>query len=141
MGVNYKIKTLEELEELSLQIMEQLKERRTVTFKGDLGAGKTSLIKFLSKNLGTKDLVSSPTFSIVNEYRGEEDTIYHFDLYRIEEIHELEEIGFFEYLESNAYIFIEWPEIAEDYIDGPYLEINISLLENNTRNILLLEVD
>ncbi|MCL4106481.1 UNVERIFIED_CONTAM: hypothetical protein GTU68_030439 [Idotea baltica] len=86
-------------------------------------------------HLGCADHVSSPTFSIVNEYSG---PIYHFDLYRIKDADELEDIGFMQYLDSENYCFIEWPEIAEPYLDMPYVEINISILENNTRNVLIL---
>jgi tRNA threonylcarbamoyladenosine biosynthesis protein TsaE len=135
MAHKFTIKSLEELDKLSREIIEISLDTRVFIFKGDLGAGKTTLIQKMVKNLGCDEKVSSPTFSIINVYSG---PIYHFDLYRINDVEELEEIGFFEYLDSGHYCFIEWPELIEDYLDFPYLEINISINENNTRNVLIL---
>jgi tRNA threonylcarbamoyladenosine biosynthesis protein TsaE len=139
MKENYTVKTLEELSSLSKKILEDYPDKRIFIFHGDLGSGKTSLIKELIKNLHIQDEVSSPTFSIVNEYIKDDSPIYHFDLYRINDFEELEEIGFFEYLDSGNYIFIEWPELIEDYIDLPYIEINMDILEDNNRNVIILE--
>lgn len=84
---------------------------KTVLVSGAMGAGKTTLIAAIAANMGCLDTVSSPTFSVVNEYltnRG--DTIYHFDLYRINSVGELQELGFESYLDRGSYLFIEWPE-------------------------------
>lgn len=131
----YTIETLVELGALSKEILEISAHKKVLIFKGDLGAGKTTLIQELVRGLGCHDKVNSPTFSIVNVYSG---PIYHFDLYRIKSIEELEEVGFFEYLDSGYHCLIEWPELIEDYLDLPYLEINMSINENNTRNVLIL---
>lgn len=131
----YTIETLAELGALSKEILEISAHKKVLIFKGDLGAGKTTLIQELVRGLGCHDKVNSPTFSIVNVYSG---PIYHFDLYRIKSIEELEEVGFFEYLDSGYHCLIEWPELIEDYLDLPYLEINMSINENNTRNVLIL---
>lgn len=139
MKENYTVKTLEELSSLSKKILEDYPDKRIFIFHGDLGSGKTSLIKELIKSLQIQDEVSSPTFSIVNEYTKEDSPVYHFDLYRINDVEELEEIGFFEYLDSGNYIFIEWPELIEAYIDLPYIEINMEILEDNNRNVIILE--
>ncbi len=133
----FTLKTLDEIDKLSEEILAISGDKRVLIFKGDLGAGKTTLIQNLIGHLGCKDKVTSPTFSIVNVYEG---SINHFDLYRINSIEELEEIGFFEYLDSGQFCFIEWPELIEDYIDVPYLEINMSINENNTRNVLILSL-
>ncbi len=138
MEQEYIVETLDNLEVLSQKIIKIIEQKHIVIFKGDLGSGKTTLIKMIVKQLRSKDHVSSPSFSIINEYRTDQKSIFHFDLYRIKEIEELEEIGFFDYLDSGNYCFIEWPEIIEDYLDMPYIEIKISIMENNYRNILIL---
>jgi tRNA threonylcarbamoyladenosine biosynthesis protein TsaE len=105
-------------------------------FKGEMGSGKTTFIKAICSELGVSQEVTSPTFAIVNEYetpRGQQ--IYHFDLYRIDKIEELLDIGFEEYLNSDARIFIEWPELAENIIQAPTLLVNIKVSESEKREI------
>jgi tRNA threonylcarbamoyladenosine biosynthesis protein TsaE len=88
---------------------------KTILFYGDMGVGKTTLIKAIVKALGGKDKVTSPTFSLINEYEVLNDTVYHFDLYRIEDEVEVFDIGIEDYLYSGHWVFIEWPEkIAEN---------------------------
>ena len=101
-----------------------------------MGTGKTTLIKQLVKALGCEDEVSSPTFSIVNEYEGLTSTIYHFDLYRIEEETELYDFGIETYLDSDAYIFVEWPKLLEPLLDN-YTEVSIYTNENQDRVLQL----
>ncbi len=104
---------------------------------GMMGAGKTTLIKMICAKLGVQENTSSPTFAIVNEYSGEEK-IYHFDLFRINSYVELNEIGFTEYLESENYIFIEWPEVAEPLLDlYDFKKIKISIGNYNERMVNL----
>jgi tRNA threonylcarbamoyladenosine biosynthesis protein TsaE len=96
-----------------------------------MGAGKTTLIKELLSLMNVVDNVSSPTFSIINEYSTDKDeTIYHMDLYRIEHISELDNIGFFEYLESGITCLIEWGEIIEELIDFEYDKFTITKEDN-----------
>lgn len=86
--------------------------QRVFAFEGDLGAGKTTLIKALSAELGVAGGTASPSFAIVNEYLSAQGPLYHFDLYRLEHAEELEAIGFIEYVDSGRYCFIEWPGLA-----------------------------
>lgn len=101
---------------------------KTILFYGKMGVGKTTLIKALVKALGGNDKVTSPTFSIVNEYKVVDDIVYHFDFYRIEDEEEVFDIGIEDYLYSNHWVFIEWPEkIAENLpneADISYIKMN-----------------
>ncbi len=101
---------------------------------GDLGSGKTTLTKVLCDKLGVKELISSPTFSLVNEYQSPVvGTIYHMDLYRLEKTEDLAQIGFEEYLDSGFLCLIEWPGIAEAYMIMPHIRVNIDVTTNNNR--------
>lgn len=102
---------------------------KVFAFNGEMGSGKTTFIKELSKILGSKDDLSSPTYSIVNEYNSLEGKIYHFDLYRLKNTEELLDLGFEEYLDSGNYCFIEWPLIGEILLIKPYMIIIIN--DNN----------
>jgi len=106
---------------------------KVMLFDAEMGTGKTTLIKALVKALGCSDAVSSPTFSLVNEYLGEHSKLYHFDLYRIEETNELYDFGIETYFEENAYVFVEWPQLLEPILDVDYQVIKISLDENLNR--------
>lgn len=103
-----------------------------------MGVGKTTLIKEICKQLGVRDNISSPTYSLVNEYKGgEENTIYHFDFYRIQEEEEAYDIGFEEYLDTNAWIFIEWPEKISNLLPENSVKIKIKLLDDGKRVLSL----
>lgn len=105
-------------------------------FRGQMGAGKTTLIKEMGKQLGVLQSVQSPTFSLVNEYQNEAgDIIYHFDLYRLKNVREALDIGIEEYLDSGHLCLIEWPEQAEDLWDFPHIEINISTQDEMHRHL------
>ena len=134
----YQIKfTLDEIEDVAKSIINEINDVNLVLFKGELGSGKTTLIKSILKNLGVKENITSPTFSIVNQYLISNGLINHFDLYRIKSLTELDVIGFEEYLESEAVCFIEWPEIAMSKIVGNYMEIYIKFINKKTREITL----
>ena len=96
-----------------------------------MGAGKTTFIKEFCKHIGSKDNFSSPTYSIINEYNSPQGKIFHFDLFRLKSQAEVFDLGIEEYLESNNYCFIEWPELILDIIPKPYLSININVAGNN----------
>lgn len=101
-------------------------QRRIFLFSGEMGSGKTTLIKELCKHLGAEEGLSSPTFSIVNEYlTATGKKVYHFDLYRLKNTQEAADIGMEDYLDSGNYCFIEWPEIAEQLYPAETLKIRI----------------
>lgn len=125
--------TLNKIENVAKQILKHA-IHKTFLFKAEMGTGKTTLIKALVKNLACTDAVSSPTFSLVNKYQSKTDTIYHFDLYRVEDESELYDFGIEDYLNTNAYVFIEWPELARDLIEN-YNYITINLKNDNSRTL------
>ncbi len=116
MNWSREINGIAEVESTAKAILEVCKNERVFVFFGELGAGKTTLIKAICAQLGVEDEVSSPTYALVNEYRGPHK-VFHFDLYRLEEAEELFDIGFEDYLEQGAYVFIEWPQLAMDLLD------------------------
>ena len=130
--------TLSQLDEVAKQIIAESKSK-VLLFYGEMGNGKTTLIKALCKALGVSDPVTSPTFSIVNEYLGTQNTLlYHFDCYRIEEEEEILDIGFDQYLENGDWVFIEWPQKIKNLLPTNSQEIKISNLNINSRSIEML---
>ena len=126
---------LDQLNSVSEQIIAHASPHKKFAFYGEMGVGKTTLIKALSLHLGVTDVVSSPTFSIVNEYLiNESDKIYHFDFFRIEDEQEAYDMGYEEYFFSNAYCFIEWPEKITNLIEEDMVRIKMST-EGTTRRI------
>lgn len=126
--------SIDELPSLAHELLKAFPERSVFLFNGQMGAGKTTLIKEICNELGVMDSMSSPTYSIVNEYTGAIDIIYHFDLYRLKNTEECLDIGFEEYVNSGNYCFIEWPEVAMPLIPERYVEVNIRT-EGETRYI------
>ena len=125
---------LNQLKKTSLELKKNI-NHNVVLICGEMGAGKTTLIKELLSLMSVVDNVSSPTFSIINEYStNKNEIIYHMDLYRIEDISELDNIGFFEYLESGKTCLIEWGEMIEEMIDSQYNKFTIAI-EDNSRII------
>lgn len=116
-----------------------LKRHPILLLKGELGAGKTAFVKSLLEHLGTTDTVSSPSFSIVNQYALDNgDSIYHMDLYRLESAEEAFNTGLEEYLYSGDCCLIEWPQIILDYIEEPYHLMDIEILEDGSRKFTLI---
>lgn len=127
---------LNEIESIAQQIIEQSKHK-IILFDGQMGAGKTTFIKALSKNLGVVDVANSPTFSIVNQYETTSgETVYHFDLYRLEEEEEAYDMGVDEYFNSGNWCFIEWPEKTPNLIPDEHHTIQFELVDENTRKII-----
>ena len=125
---------LNEINDASDFILNNVKSK-IVLFDGDLGSGKTTLIKNISIKIGSKDNVSSPTFPIVNVYESNNEKIYHADLYRIDNILDLNEIGFFDFINDNKWIFIEWPKKINKYFEHPYSYIKIKIDNGQKRTL------
>ena len=131
--MNLPVKSIEELKGAAKQLIEFGDKEKIFLFYGDMGAGKTTLIKSLCECLGVRESVTSPTFSIVNEYEGEETRIFHFDFYRLKNQSEALDMGYEEYFYSGNYCFIEWPEKIADLLPPHYIRINIQVLDSNER--------
>ena len=133
MEINYKI---DDIEKVAQQLLDSFKSK-IVLFNGSMGVGKTTLIKAITKLLGSTDDVSSPTFSIVNEYELSDGLIYHFDLYRIKDLEEAYNFGIEDYLFSNNWVIIEWPDIIKNILPEPYDRIDLELNSDNSRTLKL----
>lgn len=110
-------------------------KHKTWLFNAPMGAGKTTLIKALANHLGVTDMANSPTFSIVNEYVGNENTVYHFDLYRLKNDQEAYDMGLDEYFYQNAWCFVEWPEMATSVLPTETHVITITIIDEHTRTL------
>ena len=133
-----KFKNISESDYIKLFDLIQKKDKslKIFLFTGQVGSGKTTMIKSFTKKLSVNNNTSSPTFNIINEYKdNNKKTIYHLDLYRLKSINDLVEIGFEEYINSGNYCFIEWPEIADSFFVDKYISINISINSKNSRDI------
>ncbi len=127
----------EELPTVARTLLEEAGAIRVFTFDGNLGAGKTTLIRYLCRELGYMGEVTSPTFSIINEYQSYFGDLCHMDLYRLRSPQEAEETGLWEYIHSGRYCFIEWPDIILPYIDTSYLSVKIESGEGENRKIIV----
>ncbi len=128
--------TLEDIDEYALEIIHRLPSKGEVYLLGEIGAGKTTLIKAVLRILGVQDVISSPTFSLVNTYELPNRTpIYHADLYRVEDEEELYDIGFEEYLESSSLIFIEWSERMTSLFNPKAMKIEIEIISQDRRKL------
>ena len=127
---------LDEIETTAEAILRNV-HSKIVLFKGPMGTGKTTLIKSMVKKLGSTDVVSSPTFAIMNEYSTAETVIYHYDFYRIDSPAEALDFGFDEYLEQKAWSLIEWPDIIVGLLPQEYVVIEISKISDSKRELKL----
>lgn len=131
--------TLDTIHVVSDHIKDLINNYTIFLFEGDMGSGKTTLIKQIVKDIGISENVKSPTFSLVNEYIENDLIIFHFDLYRINKENELDSIGFYEYIDSGKLCFIEWPNIAIQNIYKDYVLIKISITSDSEREIEILK--
>ena len=126
-----------DLERAAKEFLERKGDGTVIAFYGSMGAGKTTFITALCNCLGVDDIVTSPTFTIVNEYRDRKgEPVYHFDFYRINRIEEAIDIGLFEYFDSGRLCLMEWPEMIEDLLPEDTLKVKIEVLDENTRRLL-----
>ena len=129
---------LNDLDSVSQKII-QSANVNVFLFFGEMGVGKTTLIKALVNQLGSQDNVSSPTYSLVNEYLAQDKPIYHFDFYRINSIDEVYDMGFEDYLAQDAIIIIEWPEMIESLWPEHFVRVDLKLAENDRRIVEVSE--
>ena len=127
----------ENINEVASRILKFLEKEQMICFYGSMGAGKTTLIKAIVRQLGAEQSGNSPTFGIVNEYSSRDGNLlgYHFDFYRIEDENEALDIGLEEYFSQDAWIFIEWPEKIESLIPDDAVRVNIDVVDDLTRKL------
>lgn len=131
-----KIQSLEEIHEAARTFIREMGDNTVFAFYGKMGAGKTTFIKAVCECLGVEDVINSPTFAIVNEYRSETgEMIYHFDFYRIKKLEEVYDMGYEDYFYSGALCFIEWPELIEEVLPGNAVKVEIEEAEDGSRVI------
>ena len=116
-------------------------DQKIILFYGKMGVGKTTVINALVKAMGGTDIATSPTFSIVNEYKVENDIVYHFDFYRIKDVYEALDIGIEDYFDSGHWVFIEWPEKIEELLPKNAEKLSLSLENNEIRLLKLNSID
>lgn len=122
----------------AIDILQVYPEKKVYALRGQMGAGKTTFTKQLCEEMGTEDVVNSPTFAIVNVYEDREgEEIYHFDCYRLKSIQEALDFGAEEYLYSGQYCFIEWPEMIEDILPEDTVDVKIRVQEDGSRVLSL----
>ena len=125
----------DELSNVAKQILAVVGDSKIVLFKGEMGAGKTTLIRAICQQLKVTDNVSSPTFSIVNEYHASDEVIYHFDFYRINNLREVYDMGYEEYFFSGHRCFIEWPERVSEILPNDCTTITIKKISEEVRTV------
>ncbi|MBO5921676.1 MAG: tRNA (adenosine(37)-N6)-threonylcarbamoyltransferase complex ATPase subunit type 1 TsaE [Bacteroidaceae bacterium] len=133
-----KINSIEEYPQAAHEFVEQMGDGRIFAFYGKMGAGKTTFIKSICEEMGVEDTINSPTFAIVNEYEDRNmNTIYHFDFYRIKSVAEVYNMGYEEYLYSDAVCFMEWPELVEELLPEECIRVDIEEENDGTRTITI----
>jgi len=133
-----KIENIEDIASAARKFVDEMGENCVFAFYGKMGAGKTTFIKAICEALGVKDVVTSPTFALVNEYADAEgQPVYHFDFYRIKNLREAYDMGCEEYFYSGYPCFIEWPELVEELLPDDTVKVNIEVLENESRIVTL----
>jgi len=127
------IHTLEELPKVAQALLNYASDQKFFIFEGEMAAGKTTFIKAFCEALGVTDVVSSPTFSIVNEYESSQGSVYHFDFYRLKNLQEAYDIGYEEYFYSSSYCLVEWPSKVEELLPEEYIKVQITVTDHKQR--------
>lgn len=133
------IQSLDQLHDAAKQFINSMGESTVFALYGKMGAGKTTFVKAVCEELGVTEVINSPTFAIVNEYRSDTtgELIYHFDFYRIKKLDEVYDMGYEDYFYSGALCFIEWPELVEELLPGDVVNVTIEELEDGSRKLTL----
>ncbi len=131
------IQSLDNIHETARQFVDAMGDHTVFALYGKMGAGKTTFIKAVCEELGVSDVITSPTFAIVNEYRSDlaGELIYHFDFYRIKKLEEVYDMGYEDYFYSGALCFIEWPELVEELLPEDTVKVTIEEVEGGARRI------
>ena len=131
-----KIQDLAHINEAAKAFVENIGDHTVFAFYGKMGAGKTTFIKAICEELGVDDVITSPTFAIVNEYTAQDGPVYHFDFYRIKKLEEVYDMGFEDYFYSGALCLIEWPELIEEVLPEDAVKVTIEEKEDGSRAVL-----
>lgn len=130
------ISDIENIRSVAREFIGQMGDATVFAFYGKMGAGKTTFIKAICEELGVEDVINSPTFAIVNEYRsGSAELIYHFDFYRVNKLSEVYDFGYEDYFYSGALCFIEWPELVEELLPADCVKVTIEEKSDGTREV------
>ena len=134
-----RIENIEKIREAAREFVANIGDSTVFAFYGKMGAGKTTFIKAVCEELGVEDVITSPTFAIVNEYRSDAsgELIYHFDFYRVKKIEEVYDMGFEDYFYSAAICFIEWPDICEEVLPEDTVKVTIEESSDGTRVVTI----
>lgn len=122
-----------ELNYVAQELLAFAQQQKFFIFEGEMAAGKTTFIKAFCEVIGVEDVVSSPTFSIVNEYRSKDCPVYHFDFYRLKNLQEVYDIGYEEYFYSDNYCLVEWPQKIQELLPENYIKVQITITGNEQR--------
>jgi tRNA threonylcarbamoyladenosine biosynthesis protein TsaE len=127
-----RIENLDNIRAAAREFIQNMGDAHVFAFYGKMGAGKTTFVKAICEELGVEDVITSPTFAIINEYEGDE-TIYHFDFYRIKKLEEVYDMGYEDYFYSGALCFIEWPELIEEILPDDAVRVSITEQQDGSR--------
>ena len=135
--MNIKIQDIDHIREAAREFIKHIGQRRVFAFYGKMGAGKTTFVKAICEELGVEDVITSPTFAIINEYSQPDGTpLYHFDFYRIKKLEEVYDMGYEDYFYSGSLCFIEWPELIEDVLPDDAVRVSIEEQADGSRQVV-----